>query len=109
MSKHFWGIASGFAVAMVGGGAVAGEHTLTIHKLGYVATQTNIRYVKVIGAMPETIPVPEKEGDTFSIKVTMPEGVCHTRVSVTSTQGRVDTYANICANGSLTFRVGYGR
>jgi hypothetical protein len=86
--------------------ASAGQHTLTINKSGHNGTQTDIRFVKVIGATPETIPVPGKEGVTFTIEVTMPEGLCETRVSIITPRNRVDTRTNICANGSLTYHSG---
>ena len=86
--------------------ALAGQYTLTIHKTGHLAKLTDISAVKVVGATPETIPVPGKEGLTFTVEVTMPEGLCQTRVGIIYAWRRVDTYANICSNAAVTAQFG---
>jgi hypothetical protein len=62
----------------------------------------DIRSVKVDGAISQTKMPSGDEGDTFSIEVTMPDGVCVARISVFITNGpRVDTRHDVCSGQAL--------
>jgi hypothetical protein len=91
--------------------ALAGTYTLTITNASPERRVLDVRSVKVKGATPDTYPLPGTEPRTFSIEVTMPKGLCKTRVSVFFLTGvgrvpggRSDINYDVCSEAGITIR-----
>lgn len=91
--------------------ALAGTYTLTINNASPERRVLDVSSIKVKGAMPDTYALPGTEPRTFSIEVTMPEGLCKTRVSVFFLTGvgkvpggRSDIYYDVCSGAGITIR-----
>lgn len=104
--RFVWAVA--FA-ALIATPALAGTYTLTITNASPERRVLDVRSVKVRGATPDSYPLPGTEPRTFSIEITMPEGLCKTRVSLffftgvgKVPGGRSDIHYDVCREAGIT-------
>jgi hypothetical protein len=105
--KLSW-LVSALSVIIASAPASAATYTLTVTNEAAKNATVGVKSIRVKGATPESYPVPGREPRVFSIEVTMPDGLCQTKVTLFLEVGegrypgeRTEMPYNVCSENGI--------